>query len=383
MKYIQHRSLIPSDNRKVWAFMGDGEMDEPESMGAIGMAGRERLDNLIFVINCSLQRLDGPVRGNGKIIQELESDFRGAGWNVIKVIWGSYWDPAAGEDKKGILRKRMMECVDGDYQTFKARVTARMCASISSTRRAAQAGLHLDRRRHLAPQPRRPRSHTGTPPTQAVAHRGQPTVILAKTIKGYGMGEAGEARTSPTSRRRWEPPRCAPSATASKLPVRTRTWKSFPISTFPEGSGSTTCASGAWRWAATCRRGAARWSHAAGAAADRLRRLAESRWRGTRVLHHDGLRARPQRLLKGQGDRQADGAHRGGRVAHLRHGGPVPPDRHLEPGRPEVRAAGRRPDDVLPKGTTTGQILQEGINEAGAMADWIAAGTAIPRMACR
>jgi pyruvate dehydrogenase E1 component len=121
MKYMQHREMIPTDNRKVWAFMGDGEMDEPESMGAIGMAGRERLDNLVFVINCNLQRLDGPVRGNGKIIQELESDFRGAGWNVIKVIWGSYWDPLLAQDKTGLLQKRMMECVDGDYQTFKAR----------------------------------------------------------------------------------------------------------------------------------------------------------------------------------------------------------------------------------------------------------------------
>ena len=104
MKYLQHRELIPTDDRKVWAFMGDGEMDEPESMGAIGMAGRERLDNLIFVINCNLQRLDGPVRGNGKIIQEMESDFRGAGWNVIKVIWGSYWDPLLAQDKTACCR---------------------------------------------------------------------------------------------------------------------------------------------------------------------------------------------------------------------------------------------------------------------------------------
>ena len=121
MKYMQHRDQIPTDNRKVWAFMGDGEMDEPESMGAIGMAGRERLDNLVFVINCNLQRLDGPVRGNGKIIQELESEFRGAGWNVIKLIWGTHWDTLFNRDKKGILKKRMMELVDGQYQTFKAK----------------------------------------------------------------------------------------------------------------------------------------------------------------------------------------------------------------------------------------------------------------------
>ena len=121
MKYLQDRGLVNTEGRKVWAFMGDGEMDEPESMGAIGMAGRERLDNLVYVINCNLQRLDGPVRGNGKIIQELESTFRGAGWNVIKVIWGTRWDTLLARDKTGVLRKRMMECVDGEYQTFKAK----------------------------------------------------------------------------------------------------------------------------------------------------------------------------------------------------------------------------------------------------------------------
>ncbi|MFA6314368.1 MAG: pyruvate dehydrogenase (acetyl-transferring), homodimeric type, partial [Sterolibacterium sp.] len=121
MKYMQDRGHIKAEGRKVWAFMGDGEMDEPESMGAIGMAGREKLDNLVFVVNCNLQRLDGPVRGNGKIIQELESDFRGAGWNVIKVIWGGYWDALLAKDKHGLLRRRMAECVDGDYQTFKSK----------------------------------------------------------------------------------------------------------------------------------------------------------------------------------------------------------------------------------------------------------------------
>jgi pyruvate dehydrogenase E1 component len=121
MKYMNDRGIVQAGNRKVWAFMGDGEMDEPESMGAIGLAGRERLDNLVFVINCNLQRLDGPVRGNGKIIQELEADFRGAGWNVIKVVWGSYWDALLAQDRQGLLRRRMEECVDGDYQTFKSK----------------------------------------------------------------------------------------------------------------------------------------------------------------------------------------------------------------------------------------------------------------------
>ena len=121
LKYMMYRDLIPTQDRKVWAFMGDGEMDEPESLGAIGLAGREKLDNLVFVINCNLQRLDGPVRGNGKIVQELESSFRGAGWNVIKVVWGSYWDPLLARDSKGILRKVMEDTVDGEYQNYKSK----------------------------------------------------------------------------------------------------------------------------------------------------------------------------------------------------------------------------------------------------------------------
>ena len=120
LKYLHARGIANTENRKVWVFCGDGEMDEPESLGAIGLASREKLDNLIFVINCNLQRLDGPVRGNGKIIQELESEFRGSGWNVIKLIWGSYWDPLLQRDKDGILRQVMMDVVDGDYQAMKA-----------------------------------------------------------------------------------------------------------------------------------------------------------------------------------------------------------------------------------------------------------------------
>ena len=121
MKYLHNRGFCDTSNRKVWVFVGDGEMDEPESMGALSLAGREQLDNLIFVVNCNLQRLDGPVRGNAKIIQELEGDFRGSGWNVIKLIWGSYWDPLLMRDTKGLLKRRMEEAVDGEYQAFKAK----------------------------------------------------------------------------------------------------------------------------------------------------------------------------------------------------------------------------------------------------------------------
>ena len=121
VRYLEHRGIVPPSDRKVWAFLGDGEMDEPESMGALTMPVREKLDNLIFVINCNLQRLDGPVRGNGKIIQELEAAFLGAGWNVIKVLWGSRWDPLLEQDQKGLLKRLMEECVDGEYQNFKSK----------------------------------------------------------------------------------------------------------------------------------------------------------------------------------------------------------------------------------------------------------------------
>ncbi|MBX3616812.1 pyruvate dehydrogenase (acetyl-transferring), homodimeric type [Nitrosomonas sp.] len=196
MKYLDSRGLIDSTGRKVWAFMGDGEMDEPESLGAISLASRENLDNLIFVVNCNLQRLDGPVRGNGKIIQELEGAFRGAGWNVIKVIWGSYWDPLLAKDTKGLLQKRMMECVDGEYQNFKSRDGAyvrehffgkypellEMVANMSD-----DDVWRLNRGGH---DPYKVYAAYAA----AAKHTGQPTVILAKTIKGYGMGEAGEAQ---------------------------------------------------------------------------------------------------------------------------------------------------------------------------------------------
>ena len=196
MRYMEDRGFAEASDRKVWAFMGDGEMDEPESMGAIDLAAREGLDNLIFVINCNLQRLDGPVRGNGKIIQELEAAFRGAGWNVIKVIWGSYWDPLIARDKDGLLLKRMEECVDGEYQSYKANDGAyvrehffgrypelkKMVANMSD-----EDIWRLNRGGH---DPHKVYAAYAA----AVKHKGQPTVILAKTVKGYGMGHAGEGQ---------------------------------------------------------------------------------------------------------------------------------------------------------------------------------------------
>ncbi|QDC79128.1 pyruvate dehydrogenase (acetyl-transferring), homodimeric type [Candidatus Methylopumilus universalis] len=196
LKYLHDRGIADTSDRKVWVFCGDGEMDEPESLGAISLASREKLDNLIFVVNCNLQRLDGPVRGNGKIIQELESDFRGSGWNVIKVIWGSYWDPLIAMDKTGLLKKRMEECVDGEYQNFKAKGGAytrehffgkypelkEMVAAMSD-----QDIWRLNRGGH---DPHKVFAAYAA----ATSHKGQPSVVLAKTVKGYGMGDAGEGQ---------------------------------------------------------------------------------------------------------------------------------------------------------------------------------------------
>ncbi len=198
LKYLHARGIADTSKRKVWVFCGDGEMDEPESLGAIGLAAREKLDNLVFVVNCNLQRLDGPVRGNGKIIQELEGEFRGAGWNVIKVIWGKDWDPLLARDKDGALRKIMMDTLDGDYQAFKANdgafvrknffgrdpktleMVAKMSdADIWSLRRGGNEAGKVYAAFH-----------------KATHHAGEPTVLLIKTVKGYGMGKAGEGKNT-------------------------------------------------------------------------------------------------------------------------------------------------------------------------------------------
>ena len=196
LKYLHARGIADTSNRKVWVFCGDGEMDEPESLGAIGLAAREKLDNLVFVVNCNLQRLDGPVRGNGKIIQELEGEFRGSGWNVLKLIWGSYWDPLLARDKEGILQRVMEETVDGEYQAYKANDGAFV--------RKHFFGKHpklLEMVSRMTDDDIWRLNRGGHDPHKvfatfhaAINHRGQPTVVLAKTVKGYGMGRVGEAK---------------------------------------------------------------------------------------------------------------------------------------------------------------------------------------------
>ncbi len=376
MKYLQHRALIPTDSRKVWAFMGDGEMDEPESMGAIGMAGRERLDNLIFVINCNLQRLDGPVRGNGKIIQELESDFRGAGWNVIKVIWGSYWDPLLAQDKAGLLRRRMMECVDGDYQTFKSKDGAYVREHFFNTPELKALVAHwsdddvwrLNRGGH---DPHKVHAAYAA----AVAHTGQPTVILAKTIKGYGMGEAGEAQNITHQQKKMGTTSVKAFRDRFKLPVLDADLEKLPYLTFPEGSKELDYM--------------------------REKRMALGGYLPSRRRKAEALPVPPlsafDALLKAGGE----GREFSTTMAFVRGLNVMLKDKII--GKrvvpivvDESRTFGMEglfrqigiwnqdgqnyvPQDadqmMFYKETKTGQILQEGINEAGAMADWIAAGT--------
>jgi len=238
MKYLENRDIQPQQDRKVWAFMGDGEMDEPESLGAISLASRENLDNLIFVINCNLQRLDGPVRGNGKIIQELEAVFRGAGWNVLKVVWGSYWDHLLAKDRDGVLQRLMEETIDGEYQACKAKggaytreyffgkypETREMVADMSD-----EDIWRLNRGGH---DPHKVYAAYA----EAVESTGRPTVILAKTVKGYGMGEAGEGQNITHSQKKMGEDSLKAFRDRFNIPISDDDIAQAPFYKFPEDS---------------------------------------------------------------------------------------------------------------------------------------------------
>ncbi len=370
----------------MWAFLGDGETDEPESLGAIGMAGREKLDNLIFVINCNLQRLDGPVRGNGKIIQELESDFRGAGWNVIKVIWGRHWDPLFARDKKGMLRKRMMECVDGEYQTFKSKDGAYVREHFFDKYPNCKALVadwsdddiwRLNRGGH-DPHKVYAAYHA------AVNHKGQPTVILAKTIKGYGMGEAGEAQNITHQQKKMPVealkrfPRPLQAAGARRGPREGR----------PTSSSRT--ARPSWNYMRERRQALG------GYLPQRRRKAAPLKCRRCRAF---------DALLKATGEgREISTTMAFVRILNVllrdknigKRVVPIVPDESRTFGMEGMfRQLGiwnqlgqlYTPEDadqlMFYKESKDGQILQEGINEAGAMCDWIAAATVLldPRRA--
>src|SRR5690242_15369220 len=238
LKYLARRGLADTADRTVWAFLGDGETDEPESLGAIALASREKLDNLIFVINCNLQRLDGPVRGNGKIIQELEGIFRGAGWNVIKTIWGSGWDPLIARDSTGLLLKRMEEAVDGEYQDFKSRngayVREHFFGKYPETRElvADMSDAEIWALRRGGHDPEKVYAAYAA----AVAHREQPTVILAKTVKGYGMGESGEGQMIAHQAKKMTQDALRQFRDRFEIPVSDEALPDIPFVTFAKGT---------------------------------------------------------------------------------------------------------------------------------------------------
>jgi pyruvate dehydrogenase E1 component len=375
MKYLQDRELANTEGRKVWAFMGDGEMDEPESMGAIGMASRENLDNLIFVINCNLQRLDGPVRGNGKIIQELESDFRGAGWNVIKVVWGTHWDALFARDKKGVLERRMMECVDGEYQTFKSKNGAYVREYFFNTPELKELVAdwsddeiwNLNRGGH-DPHKIYAAYHA------AVNHKGQPTVILAKTIKGYGMGESGEAQNITHQQKKMSSVAIRKFRDRFHVPVADDKLEDVPYVTFAEGSKELEYM--------------------------RARRMelggyVPSRRRRAQPLVVPELAAF-ERFLKSTDEREISTTMAFVQILQTlvrdknlgKHVVPIVPDESRTFGMEGMfRQLGiwnqqgqlYTPEDkdqlMFYREDKHGQILQEGINEAGGMCDWMAAAT--------
>ena len=377
MRYLHNRGVINADKRKVWAFMGDGEMDEPESLGAIGLAAREKLDNLVFVVNCNLQRLDGPVRGNGKIIQELEGEFRGAGWNVIKVVWGSGWDNLLAKDQTGLLRKRMEECVDGEYQNFKAKGGAYtrehffgkypelrdLVANMSDEEIGALSrGGHDPHKVYAAYK-------------AAVEHTGQPTVILAKTVKGYGMGSSGEGQNITHQQKKMALESLKDFRDRFDIPVPDDKLEETPFYKPEEDAPEMQYL--------------------------RERRKALGGYLPARRRKAEALKAPDLSafdiLLKDLGEREMSTTMAYVRILSIlardktlaKHVVPIVPDESRTFGMEGLfRQLGiyapfgqlYTPEDadqlMLYKEDKKGQILQEGINEAGAFSSWIAAGTA-------
>jgi len=376
LKYLHHRGLADTADRKVWCFLGDGETDEPESLGALSFAGRERLDNLIFVVNCNLQRLDGPVRGNGKIIQELEADFRGANWNVIKVIWGSGWDPLIARDSTGILLNRMEECVDGEYQDFKSKNGAYVREHFFGKYpelKAMVAGLSDEEIWSLNRGGHDP-SKIYAAYTAAVQHQGQPTVILAKTVKGYGMGEAGEGQNITHQQKKMGEAALKEFRDRFSLPIGDEQLAEIPFVRFAEDSPEMKYL--------------------------RTRRAALGGSLPARRMKSEGLEIPPLSIfeaqLKGTEGREISTTMAFVRILNTllrdkkigKRVVPIVPDESRTFGMEGMfRQFGifsqvgqlYRPEDanqlMFYKEDTSGQILQEGINEAGAFSSWIAAAT--------
>jgi pyruvate dehydrogenase E1 component len=376
LRYLEDRGIARTSGRKVWCFVGDGETDEPESLGATALAGREKLDNLIFVVNCNLQRLDGPVRGNGKIIQELESSFRGAGWHVIKVIWGSNWDPLLARDESGRLRQLMQECVDGDYQAFKSRdgafVRKEFFGRYPET--AALVADWSDEQIWSLTRGGHDPMKVYTAYKAALEHQGQPTVILAKTVKGFGMGESMEGQNIAHQAKKMKADHIRAFRDRFHVPIREEDLEAMPFYRPPEDSAE-------MKWLR-----------------ERLQELGGGLPRRRRKA--DPLQAPPlsafEAQLKGSGDRELSTT-----MAFVRILTTLLRDKSLGPRvvpivADEARTFGMegmfrqygiyshvgqlyRPEDadqlMFYKEAKNGQILQEGITEAGAFSAWMAAGT--------
>ncbi|MBP6079447.1 MAG: pyruvate dehydrogenase (acetyl-transferring), homodimeric type, partial [Xanthomonadales bacterium] len=376
-KYLEHRGLMPVSDRKVWCFMGDGESDEPESLGAIALAGREKLDNLVFVINCNLQRLDGPVRGNGKIIQELEGVFRGAGWNALKVVWGSHWDALLQRDPNGVLRKLMNETLDGEYQNYKAfggAYTREHFFGKYPETKALVANLSDDDIWHL--------NRGGHDPHKLYAayhaasnQKGMPTVILAKTVKGYGMGEAGEAQNITHQQKKLDTDSIRHFRDRFKLPIKDEDLETVPF--YHPGENSPEVQYMKSRRAAL------------GGSLPQRRRKADESLPVPELATFD-------RLLKSSGEREISTT-----MAFVQALNLVLRDKAVGPRvvpivADEARTFGMeglfrqigiyapfgqlyKPVDadqlMYYREDAAGQVLQEGITEAGAMCSWLAAAT--------
>ena len=375
LKYLEGRGLAKTEGRKVWAFLGDGECDEPESLGAISLAGREQLDNLIFVINCNLQRLDGPVRGNGKIIQELESVFRGAGWNVIKVVWGSGWDKLFARDKDGILLKRMEECVDGEYQDFKSKDGAYVREHFFNTPElkalvADMTDAEIWKMNRGGHDPAKVYAAYAA----AVKHKGQPTLILPKTVKGFGMGESGEGQMISHQAKKMTQESLKQFRDRFQIPIADDEIPAMPFIKLAEDSPEMKYLRG--------------------------RREALGGYLPQRRRKSTSLEIPPlatfERLLKASGEREISTT-----MAFVQMLGTLVRDKligkHIVPIVPdESRTFGMegmfrqlgiysslgqlyKPQDadqlMYYRESKDGQVLQEGINEAGAMSSWICAAT--------
>jgi len=378
LKYLHARGIADTSKRKVWVFLGDGEMDEPESLGAIGLAAREKLDNLIFVVNCNLQRLDGPVRGNGKIIQELEGEFRGAGWNVIKLIWGGYWDPLLARDKDELLRKVMMETVDGDYQAMKANDGAFVRKNffgkhpklLEMVAKMSDEDIWRLQRGGHDPQKVYAAYH------KAVNTVGQPTVLLVKTVKGFGMGKIGEGKNTAHQTKKLQDDDIRAMRDRFNIPVSDEDLPKIPFYQPPEGS-------------------------------QELKYLHERRQAlggylpKRRARTDENLKVPPLETFQAVLDPTAEGREISTTQAYVRFLTTLLRDKDLGPRTvpilvDEARTFGMeglfrqigiynpagqqytpvdRDQVMYYREDKAGQVLQEGINEAGGMASWIAAAT--------